>query len=525
MTLTAFQAANPYDRVVVDQYGNTAADLARTGGRRTDQPGNQYYTVKQGDSPASIAGNIYGDQRMFADILAYNGNSPLHPGMRIYLPPKRNNPGVSDLTAAGWGMATSKQIATAYTNKDLDVNGKMNWTPFVRGQTGVTQGETNRQAAYDVSTGKYKTLDEALAAQTGAGTSVNGAKAPTNPLLNNANPYKNAQKFRNADAASMATIGNNTGINAKVSRLENAQGVANQTAYNQAQYAAKGQPRISNNPGVQPTSTVAPIKTQSNLVPPTYGPPPPANTIGPTPINTRAQSYARSHPDLTNAAPSTPGVPVGIQQLGQFLGIGGGSNTPVVSPSAGRLSAPPTGTLRDSTIASMVNPADISDVVNQYSGITSGGNTAAAASPAALVAPNATYGAAANADVQSKVAALASGDPSQAQKITVLTPSDINYMVQTGLAKDATSLLTTFAANGQSYALSPKTGNYELQSPLAQASAYTVPDDWWPGMLGLNENIRYYQQGNTYTGRTITTNNRKDNSANVPYAGTINFTG
>jgi hypothetical protein len=483
MTLTPFQAANPYNRVVVDQYGNTAADLARTGGRRTDTPGDQWYTVKQGDSPASIAGNIYGDQRMFADILAYNGNSPLRPGMRIYLPAQRKNPGVSDLTAAAWGMATSGQIAKAYDKSTLDLgaNGKMNWTPWTQGQTGVTQGKTNRQAAYDVYNGKYKTLDEALAAQTGA-SGITG-KAPTNPLLNNANPYKNYQKFRNADAASMATLGNNTGINAKISKTENAQGLSNQAAYNKAHapspLAEPTATRVSNNPGP------APIKSA---------------------INKTQQSQ---QPQQTQKLPQ-PGTPYYFSALPPSV--------PTVKPNAGRVSS------IGSLFSSVLNGVSPNSIASQYSGVTSGGNTAAAASPAALV----TYGpppppaSSMSADVKTKFDALSGSDPTKVP--AELTQSDV-AAIAAASNTDPVALITTLASHGLNYALNPKTNSYTL-TPLSSPAAYTVPDDWWPGMLGLNENIRYYQQSSTYTGRTITPKGGGGGvSDSMPYGGTINFTG
>lgn len=104
-----------------------------------------YYTVKPGDSPASIAGAVYGDQRMFAELMAANGGAPLRPGMQIVLPKQVSNPFVSNELAARMGMATSGQIADAYKAGDLTASGKMNWT--------ATQGLSNQTWAYQNMTG------------------------------------------------------------------------------------------------------------------------------------------------------------------------------------------------------------------------------------------------------------------------------------------------------------------------------------------------------------------------------------
>jgi hypothetical protein len=90
-----------------------------------------YYTVKTGDSPASIAGDVYGDQRMFAEIMKANGGVALKPGMRIVLPRKIETPFVSNELAAAVGLATSGQVADAYKpdSGQLSSYGNMNWTP------------------------------------------------------------------------------------------------------------------------------------------------------------------------------------------------------------------------------------------------------------------------------------------------------------------------------------------------------------------------------------------------------------
>lgn len=82
------------------------------------------YTVAPGDSYERIARLMYGDGRMFAELMAANGGVPLHPGMQLVLPPKIDNPFVSNEKAAEFGMATAQQYADMYKAG----GGKVNWT-------------------------------------------------------------------------------------------------------------------------------------------------------------------------------------------------------------------------------------------------------------------------------------------------------------------------------------------------------------------------------------------------------------
>jgi len=71
------------------------------------------YTVKSGDSWAKIAGDVYGNQRMYIELMKANGDiNMLKPGQTIYLPSKMANEDIyiSDSMAQASGMATSGEL-------------------------------------------------------------------------------------------------------------------------------------------------------------------------------------------------------------------------------------------------------------------------------------------------------------------------------------------------------------------------------------------------------------------------------
>jgi hypothetical protein len=235
-----------------------------------------------------------------------------------------------------------------------------------------------------------------------------------------------------------------------------------------------------------------------------------SNNPGPAPIKSAINKTQQSQqPQQTQKLPQ-PGTPYYFSALPPSV--------PTVKPNAGRVSS------IGSLFNSVLNGVSPNSIASQYSGVTSGGNTAAAASPAALV----TYGpppppaSSMSADVKTKFDALSGSDPTKVP--AELTQSDV-AAIAAASNTDPVALITTLASHGLNYALNPKTNSYTL-TPLSSPAAYTVPDDWWPGMLGLNENIRYYQQSSTYTGRTITPKGGGGGvSDSMPYGGTINFTG
>jgi hypothetical protein len=216
--------ANDYGTRVVDKFGNTAADLYWSGGARTDNGGGggqTYYTVQNGDSPASIAGKMYGDQRMFAEIMAANNGAPLRPGMRIYIPQKINNPFVSNELAAAVGMATSGQLTTLGNN-----NGNM-FTPqqsqdnqawasaHARGQAGNLEygnlpsnwvgptGTGQRAITSQTQSPTYVPTGRTAAPNLYGRDAANAWLAKQNPVNTNVPSDTSVlQKFRTADAAS-----------------------------------------------------------------------------------------------------------------------------------------------------------------------------------------------------------------------------------------------------------------------------------------------------------------------------------
>jgi hypothetical protein len=75
------------------------------------------YTVKSGDSAASIAKDIYGNERMMAEILRLNGGvKTLRSGMVLRLPRPKDNEDIfiSNDWAANMGMATTDQLKEYY---------------------------------------------------------------------------------------------------------------------------------------------------------------------------------------------------------------------------------------------------------------------------------------------------------------------------------------------------------------------------------------------------------------------------
>jgi hypothetical protein len=83
------------------------------------------YTVKAGDSWAKIAGEIYGNQRMYIELMKANGDiGMLKPGQTIYLPEGMSNNDIviTNKEAQAAGMATTDELkamyASGYSGKD-----------------------------------------------------------------------------------------------------------------------------------------------------------------------------------------------------------------------------------------------------------------------------------------------------------------------------------------------------------------------------------------------------------------------
>jgi hypothetical protein len=148
-----------------------------------------YYTVKAGDSYERIAQIVYGNERMFGNLMAANGGATLRPGMSIRLPGAVANPFVSNELASEMGMATSGQVSAAYKAGDLGSNGvqwkngqfvaagqnagRMNWTP--------EQAQFNRNAAYNNSWGGGAKLVNSMWDITGVTNPQSAGLAKTTP--------------------------------------------------------------------------------------------------------------------------------------------------------------------------------------------------------------------------------------------------------------------------------------------------------------------------------------------------------
>ncbi len=115
------------------------------------------YTVKPGDSWAKIAGKVYGDQRMFQEIMKANPNiRVLQPGMKLRLPSKVAKPVVTidprsvptgretGLAGAPAGQPVSQVAAKATKPVVSEVTGTpsptIGETAFLRSQTSPVTG-------------------------------------------------------------------------------------------------------------------------------------------------------------------------------------------------------------------------------------------------------------------------------------------------------------------------------------------------------------------------------------------------
>lgn len=93
------------------------AGLSRYDLKHMNDGRGKTYTVKSGDSAASIAKQIYGNERMMAEILRLNGGvKTLRSGMVLRLPRPKDNEDIfiSNDWAANMGMATTDQLKEYY---------------------------------------------------------------------------------------------------------------------------------------------------------------------------------------------------------------------------------------------------------------------------------------------------------------------------------------------------------------------------------------------------------------------------
>lgn len=86
------------------------------------QQGN-VWAVEGGDNLAAIAKKVYGDERMFAEILRLNGGSTLiRPGMVLKLPTLNRNVFISNDAASDMNMMTTDQLRGFYKQEGNDAS-------------------------------------------------------------------------------------------------------------------------------------------------------------------------------------------------------------------------------------------------------------------------------------------------------------------------------------------------------------------------------------------------------------------
>jgi hypothetical protein len=135
---------------------------------------SQYYTVKWGDSPASVARDVLGDERAFAELVALNGGADWTPGMKIQIPDRvAAVPFVSNELAAYFGGAPSGDIAAYYRDNPGAQKTGMPWSK--------TQQETSKAWARGYAAGDLGPLtsDNRLPQFTVPGASTGGMPGTT----------------------------------------------------------------------------------------------------------------------------------------------------------------------------------------------------------------------------------------------------------------------------------------------------------------------------------------------------------
>lgn len=168
------------------------------------------YVVKKGDSWAKIAGQMLGDQRMFAELMRANPNiAMMKPGQTLKLPNKRDNPFVSNTEAAvsgmtnqwndksgnvvspgytGIGSESLNTVANAVANKQMlggiNPNSRgyrnMLYSSYT-GAPGVTPGSTTVGSIQNKMPNSGMAPMAAYQQKLSAGTNKKGTAAPKKP--------------------------------------------------------------------------------------------------------------------------------------------------------------------------------------------------------------------------------------------------------------------------------------------------------------------------------------------------------
>ena len=173
------------------------------------------WIVKGGDNVAKIAREVYGNERMMAEIMRLNGGvKTLRPGMVLRLPnPKKNSDiFISNDWAANMGMATTDQVAQWYDQnpnaggmtRDWNAAGGGWKNSIAGGGQGLNPSMSNGSVVPSVASNAWGNNLDALGAMQ---TSAPAASTSSNPYGSNAD----------AIAAMRANAGRSTNANRPVS--------------------------------------------------------------------------------------------------------------------------------------------------------------------------------------------------------------------------------------------------------------------------------------------------------------------
>jgi len=165
----------PLGRAKLKALGKNPSDYGYENNRGTGRQGN-YWRVGTGDNVAKIAEQVYGNQRMMAEIIRLNGGvSMLKPGMILRLPNFKDNKDIyiSNDWASNMGMATTDELKSFYTANPgaYGTGAKATWTsgnqtPFSP-DAGYGWGNSSAQA--DILARQQKAAAQGLAANNVAG--------------------------------------------------------------------------------------------------------------------------------------------------------------------------------------------------------------------------------------------------------------------------------------------------------------------------------------------------------------------
>jgi hypothetical protein len=512
-----------YGTQVIDQYGNTAADLRLNPKTWT----HQYYTVQQGDSWDSIARDVMGNERAFQVVGQANGWTTLHPGMRIFVPALHTaTPTVTDELAAAFGMATSGQIHTAYgpTHPNAQATGMS--FPTLNANTNKAWATFHSQGLADplyngnIPDSFVNALQSGKAFDTnknlldtrgfmGTGTSALGTTGSTPGTAGTGATVSQTQAarqaFRNADLAT-GLPGANNSMNAKVNRMENAQGVADNTKALDAAYKDQAKDYLTEPAAFRGNNN--PNNTQRLMIPAIGGG---SDTIG-------------------QRAPAQNGVPYGTngQSISGQGGVGSSRRTSsnIAGPGVGQVQ-----TGQDLGQTALENAGKFADYVKR---------TFETRFPSTVQSPLDRTSMSGQGTITTPAGNLFSSVLDNLQggnhRITTYNPSTPaaagTDATKNGETQAAIAAAKSTAANAEAAIAVGNTGALsvtELAALVSRWSGYSGMD--WQAVRDAAPYYRPYYSSDYYQdyyGNNAGQRGGGKNSSingNMPYAGTINFTG